>query len=226
MPQNPPYLPSLQVPLGDWAQNFEDLITAAPGDYNLVAGDAVIIAAATNAYIAALALAINPATRTPVAVADKDAERANMLAVVRPYAVTIAGDPSVSVALKTGVGVTNRSTLRTRNSVVAIGLALSALRIPTGGIQFRGTDPATPLTKSRPLGALGWELQVRESAAGVAPFTTIFSVVATKPIIQWVPNPLPPGELDARARWVGASLNGGAPNVGPWSAWMPLDGLL
>jgi len=223
MPQNPPYIPSPDGLAADWSDNFSALITANPGDYGLIAGDAVAIAAATDPYRAALTVATEPTTRTPVAVAAKDAARATMEAVARPYAVQISADASISGALKTGVGVTNRITTKTRNAVAGIqGNGISSL---LGGnlIRFECRNPATPLSKKRPLGAVGWELQVQQQdAESSSIWEDALHLVVTRPEFVWDKGSAAAPAWRFRVRWVGKLLEGGAENVGPWDAWADL----
>lgn len=222
MPQNPAYFPTRNADQATWATNFNTLLTANPTDYGLTAPDAVIVDGVVDTFIAALATATNPATRTPVAIAAKDAALAAMKAVVFPYATQIAGDASVSNGLKTGIGVTVRITTRTRNPIVTAEIETSYTQTLAGLLNFRASDPATPLTKQRPLGAFGWELQI-QTATTTAPGTWIpaYSIVQSKPTAIVGPADFEETEdlFRYRARWAGPALNGGAPNVGPWNAW-------
>lgn len=225
MPQNPNYIPEKLSDLGPWSLNFTTLITANPTDYGLVSGDATNIDDVVQPFLTALSLSTNPATRTPVTVNDTQTAKAAMLAVVRPYAVAISQNPAISGGLKTGVGVTDRITTKTRNSIVAASI-IHTVQYDAGGIaQIVSGDPSTPLTKKRPLGAIAWEIQVRGKNSGDAGWTAITGITATRPI-----QPLDPGTFavqfemyEIRMRWVGAVLAGGAPNLGPWSAWTSIE---
>src|SRR5438874_13150429 len=73
------YLPAREAELGQWVTNFSTLITASPGSYGLLAGDAASIAAYVNAFNSALAVVANPATKTRATVAAKDGAKAAML---------------------------------------------------------------------------------------------------------------------------------------------------
>ena len=92
------YIPQRDSLLLPWALNFSTLITASPATYGLLAGDATAIAAVYSAYNTAYGLAINPATRTPVTVANKDTAKITMLATIRPYAQSISLNAGVSPA--------------------------------------------------------------------------------------------------------------------------------
>ena len=213
-------MPTKDADLGPWSENFADLITATPANYGLVAGDAVAINAVVTPWLTALATATNPATRTSVTVAAKDAAKAAMRAVVMPYAVTISLNAAVSGALKTGVGVTDRITTKTRNSVVAVATSSGWAWSPTGMIEIRTVNPATPDTKARPLGANGWQLQAQGRNLITDPWVNTLDVVVTRPIFVWDWAPVSTEYVRFRTRWVGAALNGGVGNVGPWSEWV------
>ena len=220
MAQNPPYIPAADALAGPWSDNFSTLLTAAPTDYGLVAGDAVAVAAVVTPWLAALVLATNPATRTPVTVADKDTARAAMEAVVRPYAVQISQNPLISNGLKTGIGVTPRILTKTRNSVVAeeavLAITYTALSAPILTV----TNPATPLTKARPLGAISWEYQLQSRLSDSGPWVNEPGGFGSKPQITLNPADFDPDPFyRIRVRWVGAALTGGAQNVGPWYSW-------
>lgn len=104
-----PYIPVRDADLNNWASNFSTSITASPGTYGLITADAVAIAASYTAWFAAYALAINPPTRTPVTVADKDAAKIGMLAIMRPYAQQVANNAGVDVSDKIALGVNPRT---------------------------------------------------------------------------------------------------------------------
>lgn len=221
MAQNPPYMPAKDSLLGPWSDTFSTTLTAAPTDYGLVAGDAVAVAAVVTPWLAALGVATTPATRTPVSIAAKDDARAAMEVVVRPYAVQISQNPSVSNELKTTIGVTPRITTRTRNSVVAAPITSDFGFLIAGSVEFRATNPDTPLSKARPLGALGWEIQIQHDKGEDPPdWVTVLDLVVTRPIFPWPPDGNAAFGWRYRVRWVGAVLAGGALNVGPWSEWI------
>lgn len=225
MPQNPPYIPAQDGLAAPWSDNFSTLLTAAPTDYGLLAGDAVAVAAVVTPWLAAYTAATTPATRTPVTIADKDTARAAMEAVVRPFAVAISQNPVVSDGLKTGIGVTPRILTKTRNSVVAEEITFE-VNYTVGGIALvRSQNPATPFTKKRPLGAIAWQVEVRGKNAGDADWTAITTATPTKPITPLDPSTFPQQfeQYQIRMRWIGASLPGGAENAGPWSAWTDIE---
>lgn len=216
-------MPKADVPLKDWAVNFSALITATPANYNLVAGDATAIDTVVDAYTAALVLTTNPATRTPVTIAAKDAAREAMRTVVMPYATTISQDAAVSDGLKTGVGVTVRSTIRTRNEVLTVSSDPFS-KIEEDTVRIGNFNPATPDSNARPLGALGWEVQIEgNDNVAVPAWELVYNATITRPSASIDQSTVGSHiEYRFRARWCGALLVGGGPNCGPWSSWRVL----
>jgi hypothetical protein len=101
----PNYLPQTDSGLLAFGVNFASLITAAPAQYGLVAGDATTINSAVNAYDAALTAAVDPSTRTPVTIAAKNQARAFMVETIRPYAMAIKANAAVSLPDKVSLGL-------------------------------------------------------------------------------------------------------------------------
>ena len=91
------YLPAREAELGQWVTNFSTLISASPGTYGLVAGDASTIATYSSAFTSALAVVNNPATKTRATVAAKDGAKAAMLDIVRAYAMQVRNKRAVPV---------------------------------------------------------------------------------------------------------------------------------
>lgn len=219
MPANPPYIPAKDVDFDAWLTNFSTLLTAAPTTYGLLAGDAVIVAGLQASWNAAYLLATTPSTRTPVTVADKDAEKVAALAGVRPYAQRIAANPGVTDMDKVAIGVTVRVTTRTPVPPPAVSPGLSLVAMTPGQGQFRYFNLADPNSKKVPYGSGGVEVW---SAVGTAfatdPSQATFRGRVTKaPFIQ----SFDPGDSGKKlTMWVRYVNRGGAhgqPLVGPWS---------
>jgi hypothetical protein len=217
-------MPVQLAALAAWAANFSTVLTAAPADYDLVAGDAVIVAAAVDPFTAAYAISSTPATRTSVTIAATDAARAAMEAVVRPYAVAISANSAVSAGDKTTIGVTNRILTKTRNSVVAAEITVEVNYSDIGLPIIRSQDPSTPLSKKRPLGATQWQVEFRGKDSGDPAWTKVQLLNVSRPQITVDQNDFDTlfEQYEMRQRWCGPLLPGGAPNCGPWSAWAPI----
>lgn len=153
MPQLPPYIPNQDANVANWSNNFSTLLTASPGTYGLLAADATIVSGVVAPWLTGYALAINPATRTPVTVASKDTLRISMLATVRPYAQQISQNAGVLTADKIAIGVNPRTSVPvpiatpTTNPVLTIDEALTLSHV------LRYQDAlASPTVKSKPYG--------------------------------------------------------------------------
>lgn len=214
------YIPSTDAGFSAWITNFSSLITASPTTYGLIAGDATAIAAQATSYNAALTVATDPSTRTPSAVAAKDAAKAEALAVVRPYAVQISLNPGVSDEDKTAVGVTVRKLVPSPIPAPVDAPQVSFVSAVPLVTTLKVVNSATPTSKAKPFGAIGIQL-----------FGSVGTVAATDPeqlkfIGQFTKIPLSIdfGSSDqgkictVAARFVTRGGNGGAAKVGPWSA--------
>lgn len=149
------WIPHNDDALEPFANNFQALIAADPAAYGLEAGDAAAITAAYAAWHAAFLAAANPATRTKAAVFTKNAEKVNILGVVRRYAAVIRADTGVSNPLKIGLGLHIRDTAPTPIPPPATRPLLSIVSAGVGSQELRAADSATPSRRARPAGAIG-----------------------------------------------------------------------
>lgn len=215
-----PYIPPPDADFNNWVNNFSTLLTAAPTTYGLVAGDATAVAAVVATWNTAYPAATNPATRTSVTVADKDAARLAAVNLIRPLAVSISLNGGVANMDKTAIGVTVRTTTPTPVPPPTTAPALSLESAIHNQQTLRYYDTATPDTKAKPPGATG--IQVWR-AVGVTP--------AVDPsqcgyLDTWTKSPnsvnydgTTVGKIATFfARWTTRSGPGGATQYGPWSA--------
>jgi hypothetical protein len=218
------YLPASDSAFDSWLTNFSTLLTASPTTYGLVSGDATAVAAERTAYHTAFVAATDPATRTSVTVAAKDAARSSAESVVRPYAVSISLNAGVLDDDKVAIGVTVKKTVPTPIPPPTTSPALSLLAATPLSHQLRYYDTSTPTTKAKPFGATG--IQVNRSigmSAAVDPSQTDFYTVWTKS-----PNfsTFEAGDVGKVctyfARWMTRGGPGGAVQYGPWSASLVL----
>lgn len=221
--QYPAYIPAPDSLFALWADNFSALLTAAPTTYGLVAGDAVIVAAANTPFQAAYLLATNPTTRTSGTIADKDAERANTEAVIRPYAVRIIRNAAVANIDRVNIGVTVPTVVPTPvpAPVTAPALILTSASPLVTNLQFR--DATTPLVKAKPFGVVSMQLYGQYGVtAGIDPDDASFISPFNKTPFQISHAPANRGKhCTLWARWMTKSGPAGVPQVGPWSD--PLD---
>jgi hypothetical protein len=167
MPASTNYIPSKQTDVRIWALNFSAGITANPGLYGLVAGDALTIANTVDAFDDALSLALDPATRSPAAIADKDAKRAQMLAIVRPYAIAIRNNAGVSDESKIALGITVVDRLPTPIPAPTTMPILGVLMATPQQLTCKYNDATTPTSKKKPFGAIGMIVCAEVSSAPI-----------------------------------------------------------
>jgi hypothetical protein len=213
------YLPASDSNFAAWLLNFSTLLTAAPATYGLTAPDAVIVAGVESAFSAALTTATDPSTRTPAAVAAKDAARASAEAVVRPFAVSISLNPAVLVEDKVAIGVTVRSTTPTPVPAPVVAPSIELIKATPLVMQLQ-VRPVGSSSKAKPPGCIAIEIA-----------RSVGTVAATDPaqlavIGQYGKTPLlqefGAGDVGKictyAARYRTRSGPGGVSQPGPWSA--------
>ena len=99
------FIPDRDAEALNWLQVFSAGINANPGVYELMASDALAIKNAVDAFAAAYADSIDPATRTPVVINTKDTERNAAEQICRQYAIEIKYNAGISDANKIAIGV-------------------------------------------------------------------------------------------------------------------------
>lgn len=216
----PSYIPADDATLDAWSANFSGLITAAPTTYGLIAGDAVAIAAVVDPWHLAYVAATNPATRTSVTIAAKDAAKTLMLPVVRGYAQTISRDPSVDNGDKTAVGVNLPNSARPRIPAPTTQPTLALVAAVHNQQTLSYKDQTTPTTKAKPFGAIGIDLR---QGIATTPFTDPTQCAPLGTITKSPTNiATSSGDVGKLAtyfgRFVTRSGPGGVAQFGPWSA--------
>lgn len=157
---SPSYIPTTIALLIPWATNFATLLTAAPGDYGLTAGDASAAQTSVDNYVTAQNTALNPPTRTSATIAAASQAKADMLAVIRPRAVLISQNASVTDEAKADIGVTIRSSVRTPVTAPTVAPVLSLIGVRTNAVDLRYLNAETPNSKAAPRGCGGVELVI------------------------------------------------------------------
>lgn len=218
----PPYIPPRDADYLNWLASFSTLITASPGTYGLVAGDAVAIAAQNTAFSAAYALGggtyhapVNAATKTPTTTQAKNDAKANSLAIIRPYAQQIANNAGVSSANKIALGLNPRTT---PPAPIGAPASFPIVGVRSGSpltITMQWQDSTIGAGKSKPFGAIQAEVRAEASATPIVTADAIaFNSLQTKSPLTLVFDGSVGGEQCYYAvRWV--TRRG---LVGPWSA--------
>lgn len=210
-----PYLPATDSEARDWMNTFAAGIAASPATYGLAAADASAIQAAVDAYNAAYLIAVDPATRTPVTVNQKDTARNAAEQIGRQYAVIIKHDAGISDADKIAIGVRPVNPDREPIQCPQTSPILAVIASTPGAQTLRYSDSMTPDSAAKPFGAT--ELLV---------FVAVGATAATDPaqakfLGKFTKNPIAVAfeaadngkQATYFARW--ASRRG---DVGPWSA--------
>lgn len=215
----PSYIPATDGALASFLLNLATLITANPTNYGLVSGDAVVITNASTTFSTNLALAVDPVTRTPVSVAQKDATRVSSIATVRPYCQQIRLDSSVSDALKVGLGLNLTGTPPTPIPAPGLAPLLSSISASTGVHNLIARNPDAPTTKAMPFGSIGVQIFSGTSTTGAVPLVDCaFLDIRTKQPMAISTSGIPSGtRVTYFARYQTRGGPGGAAQFGPWS---------
>ena len=213
------YIPAPDADLDNWANNFATLLTADPVQYGEDAASALVVQTAYDSWSAAYQLAIDPSTRTPATVADKDAERVSLEATVRPVALRINARSSVTNIQRAALGITIRKTTKTPVPPPTTAPVVTLRSQIPGLAEVQIRDETTPTSKAKPLGVIGVDIHVH---VGATPPASADAAPLAKTTGK-TPNTLAfTGEQSGQnayvyARWTTRSGPGGTAQKGPWS---------
>jgi|TARA_R110002167_G_C12665306_1_gene650289 hypothetical protein len=212
------YIPAKDADFDAWLLNFSTLLTAAPATYGLTAPDAVLVDAQQVAWAAAYLLATDPGTRTSVTVAAKDAARASAEFVVRPFAVNISLNPSVTNGDKTDIGVTVRNNIPTPIPAPVVAPVIALLTAMPLTMQLQIT-PTGASNKAKPQGVTAIEIA---RSVGVVPATDpaqllIIGQYGKTPMFQEFVAEDQGKFVTFAARYRTRSGPAGVSQAGPWS---------
>lgn len=208
------YIPTRDVDLVPWADNFRDLIVANPALYGMQASDGVAIAAVVNPFDASYVVATNPSTRTPATIAAKDSDKGAMIPILRLYAQTIKLNQGVTNENKIALGIHINDA---GPSPVPVPTSLPLLTI-TGArhllqeIKIQATE--TPTSKAKPAGTKGALIfTTLGTTAATDPDASPFKAINTKTPVQLVYQSGDVGKIATTwARWFNQKGE-----LGPWS---------
>lgn len=134
-------------------QTFAAGIATSPATYQLSSIDSAAISAAVDLFAAKYAIALDPATRTSVSVAQKDDARNSAEALVRQYAINIKFNAGISDPAKIAIGVRPVNHSRTPITVPASSPLMNVLAATPGSHTLRYADTMTPDSAAKPFGA-------------------------------------------------------------------------
>lgn len=101
----PDFIPTTDEGKRTFGLNLSTKLTAAPTDYSITVAQAAAFQALFDSYDAALTTALEPSTRTPTAIVNKDLARDAMVQNARRLARIIQAAPSVTPGQKTDLGL-------------------------------------------------------------------------------------------------------------------------
>lgn len=219
MPQNPAYFPTKEADILAWGLNWTTLATAAPATYGLTAPQALDAQNAFNDFSAALTLATDPSTRTPVTVNAKNVALQNLRAVIFPLSTAVSQNAGVLAANKTALGVTNRFTTRTVIPPPASAPGIDLINQTAAGALIRTFDIGAPSVKARPYGAVGTEVRRTISTAATSDpdAATFWNLIGRSPFVMTF-DPGDSGKVcTVWVRYRMTAQGNGSGRYSPWS---------
>jgi hypothetical protein len=217
---NPSYIPSTESEFQTWADNFATLLAANPATYGLTSGDAASVTAANEEYQAAFVVANNPATRTSPAIAQRASLRAALTAIVRPKAVLISSNQSVTPDDKLAIGVTLRTGARTPVTAPTVAPTLDVESVQIGTVTLRYGNAETPNSKAAPRGCGGVEVWAVWNPSDTSqPMDGVLLGIATKSPVVMPTSTHNATPCRVWVRWrTKNGVAGGVAGVSPFSA--------
>lgn len=210
------YLPQTLADFAAFSLNFAALITASPGLYGLVAGDAATIQAGDDAFQAAYAISTAPATRTPVTVQATIDARNAQVQIIRAYGRLILANQGVADSDKVALGLHIRDAVNTPIPAPSTAPVIAVIGSTPGVLTCTSKDSMTgPLVKAKPFGATQLMVHVLFGAtAPVTPDATPWLQNNTKTPFAIDTS----GQLPGTKAWIYGRWQNQKGETGPWSA--------
>ena len=174
MPLLTNYMGSTDAAQVSWLRTFADALVASPATYDVDALDASTLEALVDVAEASFAVGgttgrarNNPATYTPVTVAQFAADLAAAKGMAAPLAMQIRQNLGVLDADKIAAGIRPLNPSRTPIPVPTSVPLLNVLFAGPGTHTLEFADSDTPSSKQKPFGAVGLQLFVAVGTAAV-----------------------------------------------------------
>lgn len=212
--QSSSYIPSTDAGFKDWLHTFASLIGEDPNKYGLDASDATIISNLNTSYANAYQTVQSSSTRTPNAIAQKDALKASAIASCRVYAMQIKSNVAVNNDDKIALGIHVDDTTPTPIPAPETAPLLNIVSAFSGVHHIRYADENTPASRRKPHGVIQLDLYVHVGPNATAnPDDATFVGSYTKNPILYEFNPMDANKIASYfAQW---KTQRGL--VGPWS---------
>jgi hypothetical protein len=164
---SPHFIPQDQAGALDWMRSFASGISGNPAVYELSPGEAATIAQAVDAFAAAYAVALDPATGTKVTRQIKDEARNSAEDLCRRFARIIKSNNGVSDAAKIAIGVRPINNGRSKIHVPRSSPLLTIIGATPKCHTLCYTDTNTPSSRAKPFGAIQLQLFVALGDASI-----------------------------------------------------------
>lgn len=217
---NRDYIPARDDDFNVWLTNFNAVLAPDYAAYGVTLEERNAIGGYTAQWQAAYAAATNGSTRSPATIAAKDAIRAQATAFVRPIAVRIILNPSVSNAQRETVGVTVRAGTRTPTPPPTTAPQLNIVSAIPLQVTLQYRDETTPDSKSKPPGVRACQVFASiGTVASIDPAQASWRIEVTKSPFTLPFQAAEQGKVCTLwARWVTIAGPGGKSQVGPWGS--------
>lgn len=208
------YIPATDDGFRTWAETFAQNIQLDPNVYQFTAADATTISDAVDEFVAALAVADNPMTRTTSNITIKDTKRNAAEALCRQYAVQIKYNNGITDDAKIDIGVRPVNSSREPIYCPQSSPLINVTGNTPGAQTVRYADSLAPESRGKPFGAAALQLFVYiGDAATVNEDDASFLGLYTKNPVVVAFDPADDGKMATYfARW-----SGKRGDVGNWS---------
>jgi hypothetical protein len=150
----------------DWLNKTDDGLRAQAGQFStyltanavalgLVAGDATALATNVATYVTKLGVVENDSTRTKVTTAEKDTAKDVLVANLRSLGRRIQANPNVTDSQKVALTLPVRDAEPSPVPAPVTRPAVSVIGVAQWDVAVRAVDETTPLSRSKPAGAVG-----------------------------------------------------------------------
>jgi hypothetical protein len=165
----PYFLPRKDQTLASFSANLSALVTVNFAAYGLLVGDATTLANLQSVFVAKLAIALTPNTRTPTSIMAKETAKAQLRADIQAIVKRLQANLSITAEQKTALGITVPDHVRTPAAPPTTRPVLALSAIESRGLRLRLTDEATPTRRAKPPGTEGAEIYSFAAGPGVTP---------------------------------------------------------
>jgi hypothetical protein len=148
------FLPQRELLLLEWLNNFQQKLNVGTSTYGVTLEQAADMQTKYEAFLAAKAVSVNPATRSPLNVELKNVAKADAIALARQLAGIAQRHPGLTDAMRITLGLTVPKQ-RTPGQKPNVAPSLEYLGNSNRRIAVRAQDPQDPLNRGLAAGVTG-----------------------------------------------------------------------